>query len=194
MGDNARRRPVGAHSVGDHARRRPVGAHSVGDYLYNRPQSGLLRGGVRKVGLTRKSWYIPPMSRQLIYGLRMTAATLVVCSGLFAMCFGSRQCCGDHPVRARDLGIPFDGCHGPKNAITDVAGVLVGHATLKEDRDGQPLARTGVTAVLPTCLRHRSYFAAVLSHSGYGEMTGAHVIQETGYLDSPILLTNTSNM
>ena len=55
--------------------------------------------------------------------------------------------------RARDLGIPFDGTTGPNNAITDVAGVLVGHTTLISGsgklKVGQGPVRTGVTAVLP---------------------------------------------
>src|SRR5580693_4971880 len=56
-------------------------------------------------------------------------------------------------ARARDLGIPFDGTPGPLNAITDVAGVLVGHTTLISGSGkliaGQGPVRTGVTAVLP---------------------------------------------
>ena len=51
--------------------------------------------------------------------------------------------------RARDLGIPFDGTPGPRNAITDVAGVTVGHSTMIEDFPNGSAARTGVTAVLP---------------------------------------------
>ncbi len=53
------------------------------------------------------------------------------------------------PPRARDLGVPFDGTPGPLNAITDVAGVTVGHATLIEDLPDGHAVRTGVTAVLP---------------------------------------------
>src|SRR5579871_6201328 len=56
-------------------------------------------------------------------------------------------------LRARDLGIPFDGTPGPLNAITDVAGVLVGHTTLISGSGklavGKGPVRTGVTAVLP---------------------------------------------
>ena len=53
------------------------------------------------------------------------------------------------PVRARDLGIPFEGTTGPLNAITDVAGVTVGHETIKRDLAGDRAVRTGVTAILP---------------------------------------------
>jgi D-aminopeptidase len=91
--------------------------------------------------------------------------------------------------RARDLGIPFDGTPGPLNAITDVAGVLVGHATVIEG-EGAHAARTGVTALLPN-REIRGVFAAVHSHNGDGEMTGFHFIAEKGYLISPLLITNT---
>ena len=55
----------------------------------------------------------------------------------------------DERPRARDLGVPFDGTPGPLNAITDVPGVTVGHATIIEDFENGSAARTGVTAVLP---------------------------------------------
>lgn len=91
--------------------------------------------------------------------------------------------------RARDLGIPFDGEPGPYNAITDVDGVLVGHATVVEG-EGAHAARTGVTAVRAHRDGHR-VFAAVVRHNGDGEMTGTHYIEEKGYLISPVLITNT---
>jgi len=94
----------------------------------------------------------------------------------------------DH-LRARDLGIPFDGTPGQWNAITDVEGVLVGHATVCK-HDGRNAARTGVTAVLPN-RGIEDVYAAVFRHNGNGEMTGTHVIENTGYLASPVLLTNT---
>ncbi|HUR56996.1 MAG TPA: P1 family peptidase [Opitutaceae bacterium] len=102
--------------------------------------------------------------------------------------------------RARELGVPFDGIPGPLNAITDVAGVEVGHVTLisgngKLDVGRGPI-RTGVTAILP---RGRGaaaspVFAGVFSLNGNGEMTGTAWIEESGFLDSPILLTNTHSV
>ncbi len=88
----------------------------------------------------------------------------------------------DRP-RARDLGIPFEGTPGPLNAVTDVAGVEVGHVTLVAGEGrldvGQGPVRTGVTAILP---RGRSTFdecfAAVFSLNGNGEMTGTAWIEE----------------
>jgi D-aminopeptidase len=56
---------------------------------------------------------------------------------------------GGAAERARDLGIPFEGTPGPLNAITDVPGVTVGHATIIEDYENGSAARAGVTAVMP---------------------------------------------
>jgi L-aminopeptidase/D-esterase-like protein len=99
-------------------------------------------------------------------------------------------------VRARDLGIPFEGLPpGPLNAITDVPGVEVGHVTLIEG-DG-PLAkgkgpvRTGVTAILPRGRTFDPVMAATYALNGNGEMTGVHWIEESGYLETPIMITNT---
>ena len=94
--------------------------------------------------------------------------------------------------RARDLGIPFDyGTPGPLNAITDVAGVEVGHVTLVEGDS----VRTGVTAVLP---RGRSdaalqpCFAGSYALNGNGEMTGLAWLEEAGVLEGPVMITNTN--
>ncbi len=102
------------------------------------------------------------------------------------------------PVRARDLGIPFDGIPGPLNAITDVAGVRVGHTTLIQGEGsltiGQGPIRTGVTAILPTGNQFRPVFAAWATLNGNGEMTGTKWIEESGFLEEPILLTNTHSV
>ncbi|HEY7995571.1 MAG TPA: P1 family peptidase, partial [Steroidobacteraceae bacterium] len=80
--------------------------------------------------------------------------------------------------RARDLGVPFDGTPGPLNAITDVAGVLVGHTTLISGSGklviGKGPVRTGVTAILPRGLDsiQRFSFAGWFAENGNGEMTG----------------------
>jgi len=104
----------------------------------------------------------------------------------------------DPKPRARDLGIPFDGTPGPRNAITDVAGIEVGFSTLIAGgaaHGGGPQVRTGVTAVLP---RGRSatepVFAGFFSQNGNGEMTGTHWIKESGFLDGPVLITNTHSV
>jgi D-aminopeptidase len=98
--------------------------------------------------------------------------------------------------RARDLGVPFDGTPGPLNAITDVAGVTVGQVTLIEDLADGRKVRTGVTAILP---RGRSTFdtavyGAWFALNGNGEMTGTAWVEESGQVDSPIVLTNTHSV
>ncbi len=98
--------------------------------------------------------------------------------------------------RARDLGIPFDGSPGPLNAITDVAGVTVGHTTLIEDLANGHKVRTGVTAILP---RGRDsiltpVFAGNFVLNGAGEMTGRAWIEESGMLEGPVMLTNTHSV
>lgn len=103
--------------------------------------------------------------------------------------------------RARDLGIGFDGTPGPLNAITDVPGVEVGLVTLIRDEarsgGGAPVAvRTGVTAILP---RGKSgagtpVFGAWFPLNGNGEMTGTHWLDESGFLEGPILITNTHSV
>ncbi len=98
--------------------------------------------------------------------------------------------------RARDLGVPFDGEPGPLNAITDVAGVTVGHVTLIEDLADGHKVRTGVTAILP---RGRDslktpVFGGWFALNGNGEMTGTTWVAESGQLDGPVLLTNTHSV
>jgi len=101
--------------------------------------------------------------------------------------------------RARDLGIPFDGTPGRFNAITDVAGVEVGHTTIVRGRGklvvGRGPVRTGVTAVLPRGRRGNApAFAGYFSQNGNGEMTGIAWVEESGLLTTPILLTNTHSV
>lgn len=101
-------------------------------------------------------------------------------------------------VRARDLGIPFDGNTGKYNAITDVTGVEVGFTTLIEGngdlRKGKGPIRTGVTAILPAGKIYTPVFANWHCLNGNGEMTGTHWITESGFLETPILITNTSSV
>ncbi len=102
--------------------------------------------------------------------------------------------------RARSLGIPFEGTPGPHNAITDVAGVEVGHVTLISGEGklepGRGPVRTGVTAILP---RGKSpdappVLAGYFSLNGNGEMTGMAWLEESGFLEGPIMLTNTHSV
>jgi D-aminopeptidase len=104
-------------------------------------------------------------------------------------------------ARARDLGIRLGTLPtGPLNAITDVAGVRVGHTTIiigdGPDRDGKGPARTGVTAILPHAgnLAREALPAAAYNHNGNGEMTGYLRMRESGFIASPILLTGTYNI
>jgi D-aminopeptidase len=103
-------------------------------------------------------------------------------------------------TRARDLGIPFDGQPGPLNAITDVSGVLVGHTTLiagsgKLQMGTGPI-RTGVTAILPRGRDSLSnpVFAGWFAQNGNGEMTGAAWVEESGFLEGPVMITNTHSV
>ena len=101
--------------------------------------------------------------------------------------------------RARDLGITFGGTAGTHNAITDVAGVEVGHTTLIRGEGklvaGRGPVRTGVTAILP---RGRTsteqVFAATYALNGNGEMTGTIWIDESGMLAGPVMITNTHSV
>jgi len=100
--------------------------------------------------------------------------------------------------RARDYGIPFDGVTGKLNAITDVAGVTVGHTTLiKGDGklvEGKGPVRTGVTAILPRGKEFDPVYANWYTLNGNGDMTGTHWITESGFLETPILITNTGSV
>jgi L-aminopeptidase/D-esterase-like protein len=100
--------------------------------------------------------------------------------------------------RARDLGIPFDGVPGPLNAITDVEGVEVGHATIISGKGrlevGRGPVRTGVTAILPRGKRYDPTFAGWFSLNGNGEMTGTTWLEESGFLEGPVMITNTHSV
>lgn len=97
--------------------------------------------------------------------------------------------------RARELGVDFGPLPtGPDNAITDVAGVRVGHVTCWSD---EPVARTGVTAIVPAALDdlfHRPPAAGIAVLNGVGELTGSISITELGFVDTPILLTGTPSV
>src|SRR5688572_6100400 len=100
--------------------------------------------------------------------------------------------------RARDYGIPFDGVTGKYNAITDVGNVTVGHSTIIKGSGnlvkGQGPIRTGVTAILPHGKDFHPAYANFYALNGNGDMTGTHWITESGFLETPILITNTGNV
>ena len=101
--------------------------------------------------------------------------------------------------RARDLGVPFDGAPGPNNAITDVKGVEVGHATLISGSGkllvGAGPVRTGVTAIHPRGkTSNDAVFAAWFTLNGNGEMTGTTWVEDSGFLNSPVMITNTHSV
>src|SRR5229473_136183 len=101
--------------------------------------------------------------------------------------------------RARDLGVPFDGTPGPLNAITDVAGVTVGHSTIIQGQGklvvGQGPIRTGVTAVLPRGAANGDpVMAGWFTLNGNGEMTGTTWLEESGFLAGPVMITNTHSV
>jgi L-aminopeptidase/D-esterase-like protein len=98
--------------------------------------------------------------------------------------------------RARELGIPFPGTPGQLNAITDVAGVTVGHATVIRGEGrlvaGRGPVRTGVTAIFPRSNRSSDpVMAAWWTLNGNGEMTGTTWVEESGFLWGPVTITNT---
>ena len=103
-------------------------------------------------------------------------------------------------IRARDIGIPFEGAPGKFNAITDVAGVEVGYTTLVSGEGklevGKGPVRTGVTAILPR--GHDSLndpvYAGFFSLNGNGEMTGTAWVEESGFLEGPVVITNTHSV
>jgi D-aminopeptidase len=101
--------------------------------------------------------------------------------------------------RARDLGVPFDGTPGPLNAITDVKGVEVGHTTLISGdpsmKAGEGPVRTGVTAILPRGKSSSApVFAGWFTENGNGEMTGTTWVEDSGFLEGPVMITNTHSV
>ncbi|HUN98946.1 MAG TPA: P1 family peptidase [Bradyrhizobium sp.] len=104
-----------------------------------------------------------------------------------------------NPIRARDLGIPFSGTPGPLNAISDVVGVEVGHATLVSGEGrlevGKGPVRTGVTAVLPRGRGDaRPTFGGSFALNAAGEMTGLVWLDERGLFEGPVMITNTHSV
>jgi D-aminopeptidase len=117
----------------------------------------------------------------------------------YCLAFVSISASSQVKPRARDLGVPFDGTTGRYNAITDVSGVEVGHTTLISGEGklvvGKGPVRTGVTAVLPRGKASRdAVFAGWFTLNGNGEMTGTTWLEDSGFLDGPVMITNTHSV
>jgi D-aminopeptidase len=131
---------------------------------------------------------------------RFRHSLVTVCAFLLAAGSGLAQEKSAVKPRARDLGVPFDGAPGPLNAITDVAGVTVGHTTLISGEGrlevGKGPVRTGVTAVFPRGKDSDvgGVFAGWWTLNGNGEMTGTTWVEESGLLIGPVMITNTHSV
>ena len=127
-----------------------------------------------------------------------TPATILCLVCAICPAFAQQQ--APRKPRARELGVPFEGTPGPLNAITDLAGVTVGHTTLIAGEGkleiGKGPVRTGVTAVLPrgNDSMMNPVFAGWWSLNGNGEMTGTTWVEESGFLEGPVMITNTHSV
>jgi D-aminopeptidase len=132
---------------------------------------------------------IEPHARLARMKVRYLLPALLICANVFAQ---------SNP-RARALGVPFDGTAGPLDAITDVKGVEVGDTTLIRGEGklivGQGPVRTGVTVIFP---RGRAdgdpVYAGWYAQNGNGEMTGTTWVEESGFLEGPVAITNTHSV
>jgi len=132
--------------------------------------------------------------RKISLGLLKTGILL-----FFGLLLVASFAMGQTEPRARDLGVPFDGKPGQYNAITDVKGVEVGHTTLISGSGklqvGVGPVRTGVTAVLPRGKDSIDpVFAGWFTLNGNGEMTGTTWVEDSGFLDGPVMMTNTHSV
>ncbi len=120
-------------------------------------------------------------------------------TSLLVIALISSQIIADETSRARDWGIPFEGVPGPLNAITDVTGVEVGYSTIISGNGaltvGQGPVRTGVTAILPRGKNAEDpVYAGSFVLNGNGEMTGLDWVNESGFLEGPVMITNTHSV
>ncbi|MCK0155785.1 P1 family peptidase [Cellulophaga sp. F20128] len=121
---------------------------------------------------------------------------IVLVSSILLFCFQSFS----QKPRARDLGVPFAGTTGAFNAITDVTGVEVGYSTIISgtgaNHIGKGPIRTGVTALFPRgkSKKFSPVYANWYSLNGNGEMTGTTWVTESGFLETPVMITNTNSV
>ena len=150
---------------------------------------------VEKPALARRRRWLPHVEGAPLSSKPLRHSTYLMTVAAAVAALMSLTLDAQSNVRARSLGIPFDGTPGPLNAITDVAGVEVGMTTLIRGDGplviGKGPVRTGVTAILPRGRRYDPVFAGWYSLNGNGEMTGTTWITEAGFLETPILITNT---
>jgi D-aminopeptidase len=135
--------------------------------------------------------------REVFRHLRILRHTLNIVIPVFFCAMGMMH--AQNTARARDLGIPFDGTTGPLNAITDIRAVEVGHTTLISGdgalKVGVGPIRTGVTAVFPRGKDSTDpVFAGWFTENGNGEMTGTTWVEESGFLEGPVMITNTHSV
>ena len=118
---------------------------------------------------------------------------LLLIFGITSYAFSQKQ-------RARDLKIPFAGTTGKLNSITDVKGIEVGYSTIISGKGenilGKGPVRTGVTAIFPRgkSKKFSPVYANWYSLNGNGEMTGTTWLTESGFLETPIMITNTNSV
>lgn len=111
----------------------------------------------------------------------------------FSLAYGQKP-------RARDLGVPFTGETGKFNAITDIEGLEVGYSTIVSGNGknivGEGPVRTGVTAIFPRgkAKKFSPVYANWYSLNGNGEMTGTTWVTESGFLETPVMITNTNSV
>ena len=174
--------PAGGHHAG--------GVRSLRGCVYATGASARLPLG-RTLSHWRRVLHIPRPPRRLTMSPLLAAA--------FGLLITVPCLAQNRRERARDLRIPLDGTPGVLNAITDVPGVEVGHATLIRGsgklRVGVGPIRTGVTAIFPRGTRDLSHvFAAWFSLNGNGEMTGTAWLDDYALLLYPITITNTNSV
>jgi L-aminopeptidase/D-esterase-like protein len=131
--------------------------------------------------------------------IRALAVSYLLCVFAVPMSVQAQDSASSAQPRARDLGVPFDGTPGPLDAITDVAGVEVGFKTLISGEGrlvvGKGPVRTGVTAIFPRGKNNdHAVFAGYFAGNGNGDMTGTHWVDESGLVETPILITNTGSV
>jgi L-aminopeptidase/D-esterase-like protein len=134
---------------------------------------------------------------RIIMNKRLTFGSIIISVAIVAL---AQLASAQSKPRARDLGVPFDGTPGPLNSITDIKGVEVGHTTLISGEGklqvGVGPVRTGVTAIIPRGKQsvNDPVFAGWFSLNGNGEMTGTTWLEESGFLEGPIMITNTHSV
>ncbi len=127
--------------------------------------------------------------RPFSYSIGLAIATVALSSAAL----------GQSSLRARELGVPFDGTPGPLDAITDIRGVEVGDTTLISGdgalKVGVGPVRTGVTVIFPRGKANSDpVYAGWFAQNGNGEMTGTSWLEESGFLETPIAITNTHSV